>query len=120
MAYTTLNVLKSNGLFKSYSQNFAPITAGKLEFDISDTKDPIALFIDIPNGATGTFTLTFEKNNKSVSLAAEKLNVIHITSKNLVNADGKIRFTLLTSNSSGITNLNIKAAAVSYTAVINH
>lgn len=120
MAYTTLNVLKSNGLFKSYSQNFAAITNGNFEFDISDTKDPIALFIDIPNGATGDFTLSFENLNKTVFLAAEKLNVIHITSKNLANTDGKIRFTLSTSNSSGIANLNIKAAVVSYTAVINH
>lgn len=120
MAYTEINVLKSNGLFKTNAQAFTAITNGSMEFDVSDTKDPLALLIDIPSGVTGSYTLKFPQKSKSISLEAEKLNVVHFTSKNMMSDDGKIRFTLSTTNSSEISNLNIKTAVVSYTAVINH
>lgn len=119
MAYTEINVLKSDGLFKASSETFTTLKNATFQFDTRDTKDPLFLLIDIPSGATGEYTLSFKNNEKIISLGAEKLNVIPITTKDSMDENGKV-IVVLATNSGAIQNLNIKTAIVSYTAVINH
>lgn len=128
MAAQNIKVTLTEGLFNvgtvQLDRIMNPTAVAELKTDLVGGNDPAAFIVNIPESATGNYTLSFVFANgeKEITcpLTAGNMNVVHFTTLGIKSADGYGYFKLTTDNSAGLAAQSITAGVIKYRAVTNH
>lgn len=131
MATQNITVNKTGGFYSASELKLDAITSltktADLAADISGAGDHFYAIVDIPADSTGTYSLTFKAGDYNVggkditvSLTAEKLNVIPFTSLEAKKYNGKAMLTLTTDNVLGLAALGVSVGVLAHVGAVNH
>ncbi len=115
----TINTSTNNGIFNVGEAEFADISQQEIVADISGCKDPIAVIIQLPSGASGNIICKASEtgvSDKTIPLTAGVLNVFYMETKGYKDSKGMAEFNA----DSSIVGKGAKIAFLKYANVINY